>query len=208
MDERIRCAAVDAHPCLLEGLERVFRTADDIELVARAADAEAALEAVHAHAPDVMVTDVRLPGMDGIEAIGRLAEVAPAVTAVVYSADGDRNLLSDAIGAGARGYVLKGSPVSDLLRAVRSVAAGDAYVDPALSPTLMMDRAAPGTPLARREREVLQLLAEGLGTEQVAARIGISGEMVKAETKRAVARLEATGRVHAVANALRHSYIS
>jgi len=199
---------VDSHPCLLEGLAIVFRTADDIELVARAADAETALDVVGVHTPDVVVIDVRLPGMDGIEVIGRLADVAPAVTAIVYSADGDRKLLSDAIGAGARGYVLKGSPVPDLLRAVRSVAAGDAYVDPALSPMLMLDGVAPGTPLSRREREVLQLLAEGLGTEQVAARIGISGEMVKAETKRAVLRLEATGRVHAVANALRRSYIS
>ena len=208
MDERIRCAAVDSHPCLLEGLATVFRTSDDIDLVARSADAEAALDAVRAHEPDVIVIDVRLPGIDGIEAIARMADVAPAVTAIVYSADGDRKLLSDAISAGARGYVLKGSPVPDLLRAVRSVAAGDAYVDPALSPTLMMDGAAPGTPLSRREREVLQLLAEGMGTEEVAARIGISGEMVKAETKRAIHRLEATGRVHAVANALRQSYIS
>jgi len=199
---------VDSHPCLLEGLAIVFQSAADIDLVARASSAEAALEAVRVQPPDVVVMDVRLPGMDGIEALALLAEMAPATAAVMYSAHGDRRLLTDAIGAGARGYVLKGSPTSDLLRAVRAVAAGKPYVDPVLSPTLMMDASAPGTPLPEREREILQLLAEGLRTEQVAARIGLSAETVKADTKRAIHRLEATGRVHAVANAVRLSYIT
>ncbi len=199
---------MDAHPCLLEGLAIVFRSAEDIDLVARATSAEAGLDAVHTHQPDVVILDVRLPDIDGIAAIGRLAEIAPAVRAVVYSAHGDRGLLTSAIGAGARGYVLKGSPVTDLLRAVRAVAAGDPYMDPALSPTLMLDESAPGTPMPQREREILQLLADGLGTADVAGRIGASPESVKAATKRAIQRLEATGRVHAVANALRRSYIS
>ena len=199
---------MDSHPCLLEGLAIVFQAAADIDLVARASSAEAALEAVRAQPPDVVVMDVRFPGMDGIEALARLAELAPATGAVMYSAYGDRQLLTDAIAAGARGYVLKGSPASDLLRAVRAVAAGKPYVDPALSPTLMMDASAPGTPLPEREREILQLLAEGMRTEQVAARIGLSAETVKADTKRAIHRLQATGRVHAVANAVRQSYIT
>ena len=126
----------------------------------------------------------------------------------MYSAFGDRRVLTDAIGAGARGYVMKSSPVSDLLRAIRAVASGQPYVDPALSPTLLMDPGSPEAPLPEREREILQLLAEGLRTEEVAARVGLSAETVKADTKRAIHRLEATGRVHAVANALRRSYIT
>ena len=208
MDKRIRCAAVDTHPCLLEGLAIVFGAAADIDLVVRAASAEAVLEAVRAEPPDVVVMDVRLPGMGWIEALALLAEVAPATAAVVYSAHGDRRLLTDAIAAGARGYVLKGSPVSDLLRAVRTAAAGSPYVDPTLSPVLMLDAPAPGTPLPEREREILQLLAGGLRTGQVAARIGLSAETVKADTNRAIKRLGATGRVHAVANAVRLSYIT
>ncbi|HEX5910831.1 MAG TPA: response regulator transcription factor, partial [Thermoleophilaceae bacterium] len=112
------------------------------------------------------------------------------------------------IAAGARGYVLKSSPVSDLIRSIRSIAGGQAYVDPALSPTLLMDPGAPEAPLPERERQILQHLAEGLRTEEVAARVGLSAETVKADTKRAIHRLEATGRVHAVANALRRSYIT
>jgi two-component system response regulator DesR len=208
LDQWIRCVAVDDHPCLLDGLSVVFRDADDIELVATAPSAEVAVDRVEAHRPDVAILDIRLPGMSGVDVIERLAEVSPATTAVMYSAFGDRRVLTAAIAAGARGYVMKSSPVSDLLRAIRAVAGGQAYVDPALSPTLLMDPASPEAPLPEREREILQLLAEGLRTDEVAGRVGLSAETVKADTKRAVHRLEATGRVHAVANALRRSYIT
>ena len=135
--------------------------------------------------------------------------MAPDTAAVVFSAYGDRRVLSTRSSAGARGYVLKGSPVADLLRAhPHAWPRGDAYVDPSLSPVLLMDPASPDAPLPEREREILQLLAEGLRTDEVAERIGLSAETVKADTKRAIARLEATGRVHAVANALRRSYIT
>lgn len=208
MDTQIRCLAVDDHPSLLDGLAIVLREADDLELIATAGSAEEGLEAVAALEPDIVIMDVRLPGMDGIAAVERMATLAPAAVAVVYSAYGDRRVLTDAIAAGARGYVLKASPIADLIRAVRSVAAGNPYVDPALSPVLLMDPSAPGAPLPQRERDILQLLGEGLRTNEVAQRIGVSAETVKADTKRAVYRLEATGRVHAVANALRHSYIT
>ena len=208
MDERIRCTAVDHHPCLLEGLGIVFGEVRDIELVAGLPSAEAGLAAAETHQPDVAIMAVRLPGISGIDAIERLAAVSPGTAAVMYSAYGDRQILTDAIGAGARGYVLKSSPISDLLRAVRAVAGGEAYVDPALSPTLLMDPHAADASLGARERDVLQLLAEGLRTEDVAERLGLSAETVKAVTKRAIQLLEATGRVHAVANALRRSYIT
>lgn len=208
MEGTIRCVAVDDHPSVLHGLERVLGEAGGLELCATAADAEAGLETVSRHEPDVVIMDVRLPGMNGIEAVERLARMAPTARSLVYSAYGDRRVLADAVSAGARGYVLKASPVADLLRAVRAVAAGTAFVDPSLSPVLLMDPASPEAPLPERERAILQLLAEGLGTGEVAERIGLSAETVKANTKRAIARMEATGRVHAVANALRRSYIS
>ena len=200
--------AVDAHPCLLQGLTVLFRDAVDLDLVGQATSADAAVEALESHRPDVTIVDVHLPGLNGVEALERTRAAAPEAVAVVYSAYGDRRLLTDAIAAGARGYVLKTSPVADLLRAVRATAAGQPYVDPALSPTLLMDPASPEAPLPEREREILQLLAEGLRTEEVAERVGLSAETVKSDTKRAIHRLEATGRVHAVANALRRSYIT
>ena len=131
----------------------------------------------------------------------------PNVKTVIFSAYGDKRLLSDAISAGARGYVLKGSPPEDLLRAVRTVASGRPFVDPSLSPALIMAGPASDAPLSEREREILQLLAGGLHTEKVAARIGLSTETVKSDTKRAIHKLEADTRVHAVAIALRNALI-
>jgi DNA-binding NarL/FixJ family response regulator len=129
------------------------------------------------------------------------------VKTVVFSAYGDKRLLSDAIAAGARGYVMKGSPPEDLLRAIRTVTSGKAFVDPSLSPALLMTDGFADAPLSEREREILQLLAEGYHTEEVARRIGLSGETVKSDTKRAIQKLEADTRVHAVAIALRQAMI-
>ena len=102
---------------------------------------------------------------------------------------------------------MKGSPPEDLLRAVRTVTTGKPFVDPSLSPTLLMATGAADAPLSEREREILQLLAEGLHTEEVARRIGLSAETVKSDTKRAILKLEADTRVHAVAIALRQAMI-
>jgi DNA-binding NarL/FixJ family response regulator len=203
----IRCLAVDDHPSVLQGLSLVLEAEADLDLVATADSGERAVEAVRREEPDVAIVDVRLPGVDGITLLRHIGEAAPGTATVTYSAYGDRRLVSDALAAGARGYVMKGSPPEDLCRAIRSVARGDAYVDPSLSPTLLMDPGAPDAPLAEREREILQLLAEGLHTDEVAKRIGLSSETVKSDTKRAMVRLGANGRVHAVANALRLALI-
>jgi DNA-binding NarL/FixJ family response regulator len=202
-----RCLAVDDHPSVREGLALMFGDAHDLELVGSAATGEEALEAVERLQPEVVIMDVRLPGIDGISAVKRVAQRAPSVKTVIFSAYGDRRLLSDAISAGARGYVMKGSPPEDLMRAIRTVSAGNAFVDPSLSPALLMTDGVGEAPLSEREREILQLLAEGLHTEEVGRRIGLSAETVKSDTKRATQKLEAGTRVHAVAIALRSAFI-
>jgi DNA-binding NarL/FixJ family response regulator len=207
VSERTRLLAVDDHPTVRSGLSLLFEEHEDLELVSDAETGEEALEQVERHDPEVVIMDVRLPGIDGISAIKRIAENAPNVKTVVFSAYGDKRLLSDAITAGARGYVMKGSPPEDLVRAVRTVASGRPFVDPSLSPALIMTGPASDAPLSEREREILQLLAEGLHTEEVARRIGLSTETVKSDTKRAILKLEADTRVHAVAIALRQAII-
>jgi DNA-binding NarL/FixJ family response regulator len=143
-----------------------------------------------------------------VSVVKRIHQEAPNVQFVVFSGYGDKRLLSDAIAAGARGYVMKGSPPEDLLRAIRTVAAGKAFVDPSLSPALLMTDGGPAEqPLSEREREILQLLAEGYHTEEVARRIGLSVETVKSDTKRVIAKLQADTRTHAVAIALRQAMI-
>ena len=197
MAARTRCVAVDDHPTVRQGLALLFGSADDVELIGVAASGEDAIQVIERLQPQVVIMDVRLPGIDGISAVKTL----------VFSAYGDKRLLSDAVAAGARGYVMKGSPPEDLLRAIRTVSAGKAFVDPSLSPSLLMSQGLAEAPLSEREREILQLLAEGYHTEEVARRIGLSSETVKSDTKRAIHKLEADTRVHAVAKALRQAII-
>ena len=202
-----KCLAVDDHPTVRQGLGLMFGSEEDLELVGTAETGEDALEAIEREQPEVVIMDVRLPGIDGISALKRVSQLAPSVKTVVFSAYGDKRLLSDAISAGARGYVMKGSPPEDLLRAVRAVTSGKPFVDPSLSPALLMTQGMAEAPLSEREREILQLLAEGFHTEEVARRIGLSAETVKSDTKRAINKLEADTRVHAVAIALRQAII-
>ncbi len=207
MTSPTRLLSVDDHPVLRQGLDLLFGDVDDLELVATVETAEEAVEAVARIGPQVVLIDVRLPGMDGITAVRRIKSAAPTVKTVVFSAYGDRRMLSDAIAAGASGYVLKGSPPEDLMRAIRSVAAGRPFVDPSLSPMLVMTESGAEQPLTEREREVLLLLAEGLHTDEVAERMGIGSEAVKADMKRALGKLQAETRAHAVAIALRKALI-
>jgi DNA-binding NarL/FixJ family response regulator len=207
MATRTRCLGVDDHAAVRQGLGLLFGDAHDLELVGTVDTGEEALDAIERLAPEVVIMDVRLPGIDGISAIKRIQAAAPSVKTVIFSAYGDKRLLSDAIAAGARGYVMKGSPPEDLLRAVRTVMGGKAFVDPSLSPALLLTQGTAEAPLSEREREILQLLAEGLHTEEVARRIGLSAETVKSDTKRAITKLEADTRVHAVAIALRQAMI-
>jgi len=208
MGTRIKCVAVDDHPAVRQGLARLLGGAADLELVAAVDSGEAALTAIAEHDPDVVIVDIRLPGMDGIATLKEIADRAPDARTVVFSGYGDRGLLCDALAAGARGYVMKGAPPDDLIRAVRMVNRGEAFVDPSLSPALLMLEGKMDTPLSDREREILQLLAEGLHTEEVAGRISLSAGTVKNDIGRAISKLDAESRVQAVAIALRRALIA
>ena len=203
-----KCLVVDDHTVVRQGLDLLFGDSEDLELVGTVESGEDALDAVTKLQPEVVLMDVRLPGIDGVSAVKRIQQTAPGVQFVMFSAYGDKRLLSDALAAGARGYVMKGSPPEDLIRAIRTVAQGRAFVDPSLSPTLLISESGTADQsLSEREREILQLLAEGYHTEEVARRIGLSMETVKSDTKRAIAKLQADTRTHAVAIALRRALI-
>src|SRR5215210_4123188 len=138
MGARTRCLGVDDHPVVRQGLALLFSGNSDVELVGTVKTGEEALEAIEKLQPEVVVMDVRLPGIDGVSTVKKIHQAAPSVQVVMFSAYGDKRLLSDAIQAGAKGYVMKGSPPEDLIRAIRTVKAGKAFVDPSLSPTLLM----------------------------------------------------------------------
>jgi NarL family two-component system response regulator YdfI len=208
MATKTRCLAVDDHQVVRQGLEILFGDTEDLELIGTASSGEEAIEHIKENEPQIVLMDVRLPGMDGVSTIKRIHEEAPNVSFVVFSAYGDRRLVSDAIAAGARGYVMKGAPPDDLLRAIRTVANNKPFVDPSLSPMLLMtDAGRAEAQLSEREREILQLLAKGYHTEEVARSIGLSTETVKSDTKRVIGKLQADTRTHAVAIALRQALI-
>jgi DNA-binding NarL/FixJ family response regulator len=157
----------------------------------------------------VAVIDLRMPRISGIEATRRLARSAPDTAVVLYTAYGDRALLTEAIDAGARGFVLKEAPLADLVRAVQLIADGGSYVDPVLAGALATADAAAHLPaLTQRERDVLRLLADGLTNEEIGAQLFISPETVRTHIRKAMAKLEADTRTQAVATALRQSLIA
>jgi DNA-binding NarL/FixJ family response regulator len=143
--------------------------------------------------------------MDGLEATKVLTEKLPDTSVLIFTAFSERSLLSRGMESGAKGYILKEAPHQTLVRAIEKVAHGEGYVDPALMPAfLSKDREDMLTP---REREILQLLADGMSNAEVASRLFISQETVKSHVRHILAKLEADTRTHAVAIALRESII-
>jgi DNA-binding NarL/FixJ family response regulator len=208
MTATTKCLAVDDHPAVRHGLGLMFGDTPDLELVGHVDSGEEVVEAVERLRPEVVIMDVRLPGIDGISAVKRLAEVSGDVKTVMFSAYGDKRLLSDAIAAGARGYVMKGSPPEDLLRAIRTVVAGKPFVDPSLSPALLMSQVGPDAPLSEREREILQLLAEGMRNDDIAAKLFISPQTVQTHVRNILGKLRVHSKLEAVAFAVKHGAIA
>jgi DNA-binding NarL/FixJ family response regulator len=147
-----------------------------------------------------------MPGMDGLEATKLMTERFPGVAVLIFTAYSERSLLSRGLESGARGYILKEAPHATLLRAIEKVSTGEGYVDPALMPAFLMGKDKDDM-LTTREREILQLLADGMSNADVATKLFISQETVKSHVRHILAKLEADTRTHAVAIALRESII-
>jgi DNA-binding NarL/FixJ family response regulator len=204
----VTCIVADDHPAVLEAVAE-FLAQGGIEIVARARDGEEALEKIEARKPAVALVDVRMPKLGGIE-LTRRAQRSTAETAILlYTGYGDRALLTEALDAGVRGFVLKEAPMDDLLRAVNAVADGSTYVDPVLAGTLATSSIGAKLPqLTQRERDVLRLLADGLANEEIGKRLFISAETVRTHVRKAMDKLDADTRTQAVAKALREQLIS
>jgi DNA-binding NarL/FixJ family response regulator len=199
-----RCVVVDEHPVVRAGVRALLESSFEGALVVEAGSLEEALGAFEESDPDVVVVDPwRMdPNMGG--AVARLAAEVEAPV-VVFTADGGARLLGEALKAGVKGYVRKDSPPGDLVRAIDAARAGEFYVDPGLSSTIVLDEA--DRTLSARQREILQMLADGMQTEAVAKRLGLSTETVRTHTKRILAKLEASTRTQAVAIGIRHGLI-
>ena len=199
---------VEDHSALREGLELMLkRQAWDV--VAACSSPQEGYEAIVAHRPEVAVVDIRLPGESGIGLTRRLLRRFPDLGIVLYTGDTEIQLLYEGLDSGARGYALKDGPPEELYEAVRSVAAGGTFVDSRLRQALLSRGATKRVPhLSPREREILDLLAQGLTGEQIATQLFLSPETVRTHVRNAMEKLEANTRVHAIAIALRQGEIA
>ncbi|MFP5451175.1 MAG: response regulator [Thermoleophilia bacterium] len=205
----ISCLLVDDHAIVREGLRRVLSQSDDVVVVGEAATGEAAIEMAGRRRPDVVLMDARMPGIGGIVATQRLLAAHPEVRVIMFTAHAEQDLLWEALDAGAQGFVLKDSDSGALAGAIRQVVAGDPYVDPRLAPDFLrqVQRPRQGGVLSAREREVLQMLADGYSNREVSERLVVSVETVKTHVKHILAKLEAEHRTQAVAIGIRQSLI-
>jgi len=204
-----RCILADDHPAIVDAVSRFLEEVDDVELVGQAVDGGRALQLIDDLGPDVAVLDIRMPEPNGIEIARRLSAAGSDTAVILYTAAGEHSVLLEALDAGARGFLLKEAPLDDLARAIRIVAGGGTYVDPALAGLLAGPQAAERLhTLTKREREVLRLLADGMRNIQVAEELSISPLTVRSHVKKAMEKLEADTRTQAVALALRESLIT
>jgi DNA-binding NarL/FixJ family response regulator len=198
----------DDHPAMLAAVSEILER-HGFEVVGRAMDGQQAVDLIESTKPQVALVDIRMPHLSGIEVAVRVVASSPDTSIIFYTAYGDRALLSEALDVGARGFVLKEAPLSDLVRAVQTVIAGEAYVDPVLAGFLVSGDVAAQLPtLTQREREVLRLLADGHANEEIGNQLHISPETVRTHVRKAMAKLDAETRTQAVATALRQHIIS
>jgi DNA-binding NarL/FixJ family response regulator len=206
--EVVRCLVADDHAAMRDGLSAILAAQQDIEVVGQARDGNEALRLTERRNPDVAVLDIRMPGRDGLEYCRALREAGSKTSVILYTAFADRDLLEAGLEAGARAFVLKSAPAEDIVRAVRTVAAGQPYVDVALTQALLERRTKDDTSLlSDREREVLQLLADGRTTDRAAQELFLSPATVRSYVENAMQKLQAHNRTHAVAEAVRQGII-
>jgi DNA-binding NarL/FixJ family response regulator len=204
----LRLVLIEDHQALREGLELLLGR-DGIEVLGTAGNSEDGRELVESLAPDVSLIDIRLGEDSGIELTAQLIDADPERRIVLYTGSSEIELLIKGLDSGARGYALKEGTQSELRTAIKTVAEGGTYVDPRLHSALLSRKATQTQRmLSKREREIMDLLAQGLTGEQVAERLFLSPETIKTHIRNAMNKLEANTRVHAIAIALRKGFIS
>ena len=196
----IRVVLVDDHAILRSGLSQLLASADDVEVVGEAADGTEAVAVVRAQAPDVVLMDLQMPGMDGVTATRQILASWPEVQIVVLTSYSDSARIVAALDAGAVGYLLKDAEPDELLEGVRAVARGESPIHPRAARQLLTERSrsmAGTVRLTPRERDVLRLVRVGLANKQIARRLGISERTVKAHLTSTFQRIGVSDRIQA-----------
>ncbi|MCZ4499121.1 MAG: two component transcriptional regulator, LuxR family [Marmoricola sp.] len=196
--ETVSVLLVDDHPVVRSGLAGLLSVQADIEVVGEAADGAEALRKAAELAPAVILMDISMPGTDGIEATRRLSDDGYAGAIVMLTSFADKARVTEALKAGAIGYLLKDCTPDEVVAAIRSAAAGHSPLDPRVAGALLPSReAAPGAELSVRERQVLDLVAQGLANKQIARRLEIAERTVKVHVGNIFRRIGVSDRTSA-----------
>jgi DNA-binding NarL/FixJ family response regulator len=195
----VRVLLVDDHALLRAGMARLLDLAADLTVVGSAGGGAQALEMAAALRPDVVLMDLSMPGMSGVEATRRLLAARPETAVLVLTSFGDPDLVLDALDAGAVGYLLKDAEPDGLVGAVRAAARGESPLDPRVARVVLASRSrpVPASVLSGREKEVLVLVAEGLANKQIARALGIAERTVKAHLTSIFSQIGVTDRTSA-----------
>lgn len=207
----IRIVLVDDHPIVREGLAAVLSTQPDFEIVGQANDGNEAIDLVSALRPDIVVLDLVMPNMDGVQALRAMRAEHHDLKVLVFTASETDDRIIGAVQAGAQGYLLKGAPRDELFSAIRVIARGGSLLSPVVAARLLQRMTEPENPLAEpltdREQEVLQLLAQGLPNKEIAAQLGIGERTAKFHVSAIMAKLGASNRTEAVRTAVQQGLV-
>jgi DNA-binding NarL/FixJ family response regulator len=208
---KVRVLLVDDHKLFRQGMRRLLELDDGVEVVGEADTGERALAEVQLSSPDVVLMDVRIPGIDGVETTRRLKQAYPSINVIMLTSYAEE-YVPEAIEAGASGYLLKSVSHEELSKAIRSVHLGESVIDRSLSRDLFrrfgeLRRANKEGVLSVREVEIMRLLASGMSGRSVAAKLFISDTTLKREMRHILARLGVETRAQAIAEACRHGLL-
>jgi len=211
---KISVFVVDDHPVVCDGIRHMLEVEDDIRVVGEAHSGEEAITKIPLLSLDIILMDVRLPGMDGIEAVRHLKRVQPGIKIIVLTSYGDE-YLAQAVEAGATGYLLKRTGRDELIRAIRATYEGESIIDPSLSRELFTEFASlrrqiviSGSPLSPRDAEILGHVAQGKSNKEIANILRINEYTVRNHLSAIMSKLDASDRTHAVVIGLRNNWIS
>ena len=221
MSQLIRILLADDHVILRQGTAELLRKEADIEVVGEADDGQQAIDLAMRLQPDIIVMDVRMPVLSGVEATRRIREAMPRVQVLVLTAYDDDQYVFSLLQAGASGYLLKTAPVYELVKAIRLVKSGESPLDPSIARKIVVrmagdqasgissgDETSPIQPLTSREQEVLQLLSRGLNNQAIAEALYVSDRTVQAHLTNIFAKMGVSSRLEAVLTAIRRGWLT
>lgn len=208
MKKNLRIILAEDHALVRAGFRALLQSLEGIEVAAEAENGTEALELIERHIPDVVLMDIAMPGLNGLEATARATKSTPEVKVIILSMHANEEYVLQSLRAGARGYLLKDAGLSELQLALDSVASGQTFLSPAISKHVIdayvertSNKLEPFSILTSRQREILQLIAEGTTTKEIAQKLGVSVKTIETHRTQLMARLD----IHDLAGLVRYA---